>query len=130
MKKILLLFSLLFLFACSDRGKICTEEFRMISVEITDTVNEPIEIDNYYLIKVESGDTVFTKDNPAVGNDISGELIIFTDNQMAYTDEEGKEFRLNCYKDQTNIVQENYQIRHDGCHVELVSGKTRIRLDN
>ena len=54
--------------------------------------------------------------------------MIFTDNQMNKTDEEGKEFQLNVFKDSRRIVQENYLIKHDGCHVELVSGKTHIQL--
>lgn len=47
---------------------------------------------------------------------------------MSDTDEEGKEFQLNCFKDNIRIAQENYFIKHDGCHIELVSGKTHIQL--
>jgi hypothetical protein len=66
MKKLLFFVTVAFFFACSEKGKICTEEFRMITVEITDAQNEPVEPDDFYVIKIQSGDTVFSKNNPSV----------------------------------------------------------------
>lgn len=52
MKKLLFFASVIVLFACSENGKICTEEFRMITVKITDAQNEPVEVDDFYVIKI------------------------------------------------------------------------------
>jgi len=120
--------TLLILFSCK-REKACTEEFRMLSVTIYNNDNSLFEPDAYYVVRMANGDTLFTRSNNPYNETFIEGIVIFTDNEMKYTNNKGGTlFMLTAYKDSVQLVNEQYLIKHDDCHFELVSGKTEIVL--
>jgi len=119
---------LLFLFSCK-REKACTEEFRMLTVTVKNQDNTPVTPVAYYVVRTSSSDTLFTHHNNPYNEPVIEGIVIFTDNEMNYTNNEGGElFKFTAYKDTLQVVNEDYRIKHDDCHFELVSGRTEIVL--
>lgn len=117
--------SFVFFNGCKSDDVFCTMEFRMITVSIMDSNNSPIELDSFFVTLDK--DTVMTKENSHWLPDDSS-IIIFSDSEMEKTTEKGKTFKLTGYLNGALVVDENYLIAHDKCHVELKSGKTVIIL--
>ena len=127
MKKLALLVAALFAFtACDDDEIICTMDFRMITVDVLDENEEQVELDAFYITKTNTGDTVLRYTDEHIEH--FGGTVIFTDSEMNHTDTKGKTFTFTAYLDSAQVINENYVIRHDQCHIELVSGKTKIIL--
>jgi hypothetical protein len=127
MKKIALLLTTLFAFAaCDDDEIMCTMDFRMITIDVVDENDEQTELDEYYVTLSNTGDTVLRYTDEHL--EYLGGVIIFTDNEMKHTDTKGKIFTFTAYLDSAQVINEDYLIRHDKCHIELVSGKTKITL--
>ena len=125
----ILIFSfLLFIGYSCNNEKICTMEFRMIQVTVKESDNSIADIDKFCVVKALNGDTILTDESTFYNDPYLEGLTIFTDNEMKYTNTNGCEFILTCYKDTALIVNEKYTIKHDDCHIELLSGKTLIKL--
>ena len=111
------------------REKACTEEFRMLTVTVKNQDNTPLVPDAYYLVRTANSDTLFTHNNNPYNEPMIEGIVIFTDNEMNYTNNEGGElFKFTAYKDSLQVVDEAYRIKHDDCHFELVSGRTEFVL--
>ena len=97
----------------------CTEEFRTIGVTITGGV-----LDEFYTIRISNGDTVRHSDNTGFENFYP----VLDDNfhSAVINSEEIFNF-LGLIGDQI-IIDEEYVIAGDDCHISLVSGKTEIDL--
>jgi len=86
-------------------------------------------LDAYYVVRLTGNDTLFTHNKNPYNEPFFEGIVIFTDNEMKYTNNKGGElFRLTAYKDSIELVNEQYLIKHDDCHFELVWGKTEIAL--
>ena len=122
-----------FLSACTsskDDQKMCTEEFRMITLSILNPDLSYLQPTAYYMVNLVTGDTILNHLTYPYDVTNIGPIVIFSDNEMIYTSNSGKSFRLTCYSGDELVVDENYVIKHDDCHVILVSGKTEIQLTN
>ena len=98
---------------------VCTEEFRTIGVTITGGV-----LDEFYTIRVSNADTIRHSDNqvfegfyPVLDDSFHSEIM---------NSEETFDF-VGLIGDQI-VVDEEYVIAGDDCHISLVSGKTEIDL--
>jgi hypothetical protein len=130
--KQLVLISLLFLFFAQCKkgdGKMCTEEFRIITVSLESQTGQALIPDSYYVVHWPLRDTLITHENTYGTGPISSEIILLTDNEMSFTNESGILFKLTAYIDGVKRVDESYLIRNDGCHIELVIGNTAITVD-
>jgi hypothetical protein len=127
-------FSLLFValltgtMSCKKLITECTEEFRMIIVNVNKVDNTPAEIDDYYMVRTSDNDTILSMNNNPYEDDFFEGITIFTDAQMNKTIENGTTFILSCYWDNKLVVNETYVISHNQCHIQLESGKTNIRI--
>lgn len=115
-------------FVCNKELVNCTEEFRMIIVNINKVDNTPAVIDDYYMVRTSDRDTILSKNNNPYEDDFFEGITIFTDSQMNKTTEKGTTFVLSCYWDNKLVVNETYTISHNQCHIQLESGKTNIRI--
>lgn len=115
-------------FTCGKEIKNCTEEFRMIIVNVNKVDNTPAEIDDYYMVRVFDKDTILSKSNNPYEDDFFEGITIFSDSEMNKTTEKGTEFILTSYWNEKLVVSERYIISNDQCHIQLVDGKTNIRI--
>ncbi len=115
------------LMACgeSDCFEACTEEFRSISVKIKTADGEPVTEIDYQVLLTQTG-RAFTV--PFNDDHSSGCYEIFSDAfRSAY---ENKELSIT-FRGELNgaeVVNEEYVVGADCCHVYLVSGLEEITL--
>lgn len=103
----------------SDDGLICTEEYRTIGIEVTGGT-----LEDHYTVRVSNGDTIrfaseFVFDNwyPVLADDYQEKLEGRTET-----------FRFEGWIAEQIVVQEDFRIRADQCHIELVSGNTEVTI--
>lgn len=104
----------------------CTEEYKMLNISITDSSSHPVHLTTYYVKKVSTGEMIdFSKEDPYYDsiNRIQGYYCVFTDGKMGMTAKSGTEFEFHGILNSVEIVNETYLIGNDGCHVKMISGK-------
>lgn len=114
-------------FQCEKKEIYCTEEYRMLTVEVLDKLGAPVSVDEYLIVSQASGDTLIISEG--VTDDFLGTIVIFEDKHLPFTSKKGKNFVLTVYQNNQLIATEKYLIAHDDCHVLLKSGKTQIRIE-
>ena len=125
----LLLLPVLYFSCKTDKGIVCTQEYRTITVSIRDAAAKPILLSLYYVKKTSTNEIIdFSMEDPLMDsiNRLQGIYTVFTDGKMAMTSKTGTEFEFHGIQDSTEIVNEKYLIGNDECHVQLLSGKTEI----
>ncbi len=130
--RLILLFGiLLFTFSCAkDEEKecsgICTEEFRIITVSITDAENNPVLLDSLSITDLSNNRNLDLSENNFLDDGI---YAIFDDTfSQDYRNEE-IELLFQGFQEEDLIVEENYKVGADCCHVYHISGDLEIELD-
>lgn len=101
-------------------GKLCTEEFRSIVVEI-----QGLDPEEVYTIRLATGDTLsFNKDNIPFNDKV---WVVLDDSFMRILENRTEAFRFEAKKEGEVKIRQDFIIRSDGCHVELVDGPELIR---
>lgn len=131
MRKIFLLLPLLaiILFSCikEQRGKICTEEFRSLTVTIKDQAAKPVVLDSGYTLIVSTNSKISPM--PPFAELTPGTYVIFSDShQTLIPENKNSQIRFVGVKGANKVVDEPYIVTQDGCHVSLGSGKTDITI--
>ncbi len=119
---------LLLAFQCHrDDDVYCTMEFRTIGIDILDSTGQNFIPEEFYVVAVDNNDTIRTHLSEDYGMPF-GQVIIFSNNDMVHTNnsDNGRAFEFTAYQNQILIARETYRIRHDNCHVRLVSGSTTL----
>ena len=118
---IIIFFTILFFISCAKEEEvICTMEWRYISIDVKGGV-----LDNFYTIRKYTGDTIrYEKDN-IIG---SNSYIILSDNYQNKIKNKEEIFIFKGYITDSLVVNEQYVIKADECHINYVSGKKEINL--
>ena len=118
---ILIVVSVLILISCTkDEEVICTMEYRYISIDVKGGI-----LDDFYTIRKYTGDTIrYEKDN-IIGNN---SYIILSDNYQNKIKNREEIFIFKGYITDSLVVNEQYVIKADECHINYVSGKKEINL--
>jgi len=118
---IIIFFTILFFISCAKEEEvICTMEWRYISIDVKGGV-----LDNFYTIRKYTGDTIrYEKDN-ILGNN---SYIILSDNYQNKIKNREEIFIFKGYITDSLVVNEQYIIKADECHINYVSGKKEINL--
>ena len=119
---IIIFFTILFFISCAKEEEevICTMEWRYISIDVKGGV-----LDNFYTIRKYTGDTIrYEKDN-IIGNN---SYIILSDNYQNKIKNKEEIFIFKGYITDSLVVNEQYVIKADECHINYVSGKKEINL--
>ena len=118
---IIIFFTILFFISCAKEEEvICTMEWRYISIDVKGGV-----LDNFYTIRKYTGDTIrYEKDN-IIG---SNSYIILSDNYQNKIKNKEDIFIFKGYITDSLVVNEQYVIKADECHINYVSGKKEINL--
>ncbi len=114
------------LFSCrSDKGVMCTQEYRMLTITVKDTASKPVILSTYFVKKTTTGEIIDYSREDSIYR-IQGIYFICTDGKMGMTSKEGTEFEFHGILGTTEVVNEKYLIGNDACHVKMLSGKTEI----
>ena len=118
---IIIFFTILFFISCAKEEEvICTMEWRYISIDVKGCV-----LDDFYTIRKYTGDTIrYEKDN-ILGNN---SYIILSDNYQNKIKNKEEIFIFKGYITDSLVVNEQYVIKADECHINYVSGKKEINL--
>jgi len=119
---IIIFFTILFISCAKEEEEevICTMEWRYISIDVKGGV-----LDNFYTIRKYTGDTIrYEKDN-IIGNN---SYIILSDNYQNKIKNKEEIFIFKGYITDSLVVNEQYVIKADECHINYVSGKKEINL--
>lgn len=106
---------------------ICTEEFKTISLEITNSDGDPVVLDDFYTFYDSRKKFEYEL------NDIQQGLGIYpvlTDAEMDEIEKEGTTLIFVGEKDGRNIVEHQMVIGHDCCHVQLIEGQDKIEIED
>lgn len=136
MKKFFTFSFLLLILGCtSDKSDcadaFCTENFLTITVSIIDTNANPISLDSYEVIIIESG-----VDITRIVNEFEFEIMkqngtypLFGDEyQQRYANAE-VQINFKGFINNQVIANEDFTVGADCCHVNLISGNTNIVAD-
>lgn len=120
----------LILFSCNeDNIQACTLEFRFIHVTILESDSSAAEIDSFFVVKTATGDTILDAATTPYNDFLPTGITIFTDNELSLTNTAGSTFNFTAYQNADPVVNENYVIQGDDCHIDLVSGNLLILLE-
>ena len=118
---ILIVVSVLILISCTkDEEVICTMEYRYISIDVKGGI-----LDDFYTIRKYTGDTIRNEKDNIIGNN---SYIILSDNYQNKIKNKEEIFIFKGYITDSLVVNEQYVIKADECHIDYVSGKKEINL--
>lgn len=106
-------------------GKICTNEYRSFNVKLRAASQEVVELDTFYTRIVATNTTFHANDvMPHLGE---GYYNVISDNQLSLLPEgKNTDLRFIGVKNDQIIVNEPYVFKNNGCHIEKVSGKNEV----
>ncbi|MEI7662583.1 MAG: hypothetical protein WCK34_10305 [Bacteroidota bacterium] len=111
-------------FGCrEDKGILCTQEYRFLVISIKNSASLPVLLTRYYVQKTGTGETLEFPDSTGR---VHGKYCLITDSQMSMTIKTGSEFIFHGLVDTNEVVREKYLVGNDGCHINLIAGKTEI----
>lgn len=118
---ILIVVSILILISCTkDEEVICTMEYRYISIDVKGGI-----LDDFYTIRKYTGDTIRNEKDNIIGNN---SYIILSDNYQNKIKNKEEIFIFKGYITDSLVVNEQFIIKADECHINYVSGKKEINL--
>lgn len=131
MKKIFIIFTIGILIVscnkkidCSKNDVACTEEFATIVIELVDSDGNPYILDSYKTIKKSEQEVI------VINDDFSNNKYypVLNDLHKNKTTFEGEIFIFEGVNNNVVVVSEEFVINADCCHINLVSGNTKIIL--
>ena len=118
---ILIVVSILIIISCTkDEEVICTMEYRYISIDVKGGI-----LDDFYTIRKYTGDTIRNEKDNIIG---SNSYIILSDNYQNKIKNKEEIFIFKGYITDSLVVNEQFIIKADECHINYVSGKKEINL--
>ncbi len=118
---ILIVVSVLILISCTkDEEVICTMEYRYILIDVKGGI-----LDDFYTIRKYTGDTIRNEKDNIIGNN---SYIILSDNYQNKIKNKEEIFIFKGYITDSLVVNEQFIIKADECHIDYVSGNKEINL--
>lgn len=97
----------------------CTEIFISLLFTPTNSSNQPITLDSFYTQNLDNGNT-YSIINNTVGQ--SNSYVVVSDSQRSEINKEGTNIRFIGLLGDQIVVQQDFVIGHDCCHVIPISG--------
>lgn len=121
----LLIFPVLMASSCSRKNNcdnvICTEVLASVMVQVTDASGNPLGLDEAYTIRTKTGEKI------TLGQNMSdGRYNVLDDTYQPRIANNTETFQFVGVKNGNKVVEENYSIGADCCHVKKISGKDKI----
>jgi hypothetical protein len=112
---------------CDFESIICTEEFRSITLEITDLDGNPVILDDFYTFYDSRKKFEYELNDLQEGKGI---YPVITDADLQELNREGSTLIFVGEKDGKNLVEHQMVIGHDCCHVLLIEGDDKLIIEN
>lgn len=127
-----LLFAVTF-YSCKDdqlscEGEVlCTEEFRMVWLELKDAEGEPVHLDSSktYL----KSELIYSQNYLQSGFSSIPYHVVVTDSEIDLISSEGSELQFRGWKEGELVVEANYVVAKDCCHIEKTEGPETLTID-
>ena len=112
----------------SCKETICTTVLITVSASIVDQNQDPVVLDSYELINLEDNSSIsLSYTEPELDSFIqNGQYPIMDD--LSIQENQRLNIQLRGFLNNQEVVNENYTVERDCCHVFLVSGNTEIVL--
>jgi hypothetical protein len=130
MRYVLLLLPLFVVAASCRRDKgecpndrMCTMEFRTITVEVRDSMGGAVVLDSVRTVRITDGRVFRFVALPGMPQSL---YVVITDAEMSEVNTRGVLFRFEGFREDSALAVSDFLIRHDCCHVEKLSGPTVI----
>jgi hypothetical protein len=108
----------------------CTMEFRTITVTLKDSGNRPVALDSYRTVRLSDNYVFELQGSMNPWEDsfqrATGAYPLITDSEQKKLSTKGTLLEFRGDKDGTTVVREQYNVKDNCCHVELVSGQTEL----
>ncbi|MEI7492165.1 MAG: hypothetical protein WCK92_12255 [Bacteroidota bacterium] len=102
-------------------------EYREIYITVTDSSGKAVLLDSTYTEIVSTKKKITGKTDSL--NKIKGMYLLFSDSQKDMIGENTEtDFKFFGLIGSAIVVEENYLITQDGCHIKLLTGNTNIIL--
>ncbi|MFT6872984.1 MAG: hypothetical protein ACJAVN_001998 [Roseivirga sp.] len=98
---------------------VCTEIFVSLTFSPKDINNQPITLDSFYAQNLDNGNTYSTENNDFAQEN---SYIVVTDAQIGEINKAGTNIRFIGLKGDEIVVQQDFMIGHDCCHVIPLNG--------
>lgn len=126
--KLLFLLSLFIIAGCEssteptecDENIACTEQFVMFTFSPTDSEDQPIYFDAYYSQNIDNGNVYDSFDEQDFLD--AGTYMVITDQEMEEVKKDGTTIRFFGQKDGQVIIEQDFLIGHDCCHILPLEG--------
>lgn len=113
---------------CTNQA--CTMDFRTITVTIKDFENNPVALDSFKVTNLENGNDLTREVNSAEFEAMreTGVYPLFGDEYAQ--DFRNKEVEINFkgYVDNLEIINSDFKVGADCCHVLLISGEPEVSI--
>jgi hypothetical protein len=110
---------------CDIDGAVCTTEFITVTMSLKTSSGTPITLDSIVVTKNENGDGIYSKQTGEISNGI---FPVITDSEMGKIVKEGSLVNFKGYSSGIEIVNEEYKVGHDCCHVKFIQGTQNVIL--
>ena len=107
---------------CGEDQEICTEEFRRVNIFIDNTTQIPISLDEAYTLRGSGTQKILFDQS---GNE-NGNYVVIDDSYQPSLKNTEDNFRFIGVKDNQVVVDQNFRIKADNCHVYKVSGADSV----
>lgn len=97
----------------------CTEIFVSLLFSPKHLGNQPISTDSFYTQNLDNGNT-YSIQNTSIGS--SDSYIVITDGQLSEINKEGTNLRFIALLNDQIVIQQDFVVGHDCCHVIPISG--------
>ncbi len=103
----------------------CTEDFRFVTLTVADETRKPIVLDRYETVRASNNAVLARKDNTTMG---AGTYVVASDGEREGISACGEIFFFRGYRGGKKVIEEEFTLRNDCCHVERQSGRTEVVL--
>jgi hypothetical protein len=113
---------------CTNQA--CTEVFKTIVVTIKDSENNPVVLDSFKVTNLENGDDLTRELNNTEFEAMreKGIYPLFGDEYARGFSNREVEINFKGYIDNEEIINSDYKVGADCCHVILISGDPEISI--
>ena len=116
----------------NDDSVVCTMEFVTIGIQVTDSLDNPVKLDDYYTINNSTKEELHFKDMDPFWDSINvvrGYYTLATDSERDWTNRKNLKVTFYGFIDSVKVIEEEYIISDDICHIYLIRGKQHIVLE-
>lgn len=109
----------------------CSKEFRMLSVQVVDRQGAATELDSFVVVSKRDSKIIITnKPDRMWDTGSTNRYLLFSDSEKSETSRCGNQFEFRGYVKNKLVASNDYTIAHDCCHINLVSGDTKIVIED